>query len=70
MMNLKDPQGQLARWIEMMSSYDFYIENRSGKFHNNADSLSRIPCKSGNRLACFTLKQYSDNTLGFTGDVT
>lgn len=72
-MNFKDPQGQLARWIEMLSSYDFYKEHRPGKFHNNADSLSRIPCKqckSDHRLAFLPLKQDSDNALGFTEDVT
>ena len=72
-MNFKNPQGQLARWIEMLSSYDFYIEHRPGKFHNNADSLSRIPCrqcKSDHRLAYLSLKQDSDNAFGFTGDVT
>lgn len=45
LMNFKDPKVQLARWIEMLSSYDFYIEHWPGKFHNNPDSLSRIPCK-------------------------
>lgn len=72
-MNFKDPQGQLARWIEMLSSYDFYIEHRPGKFHVNADSLSRIPCKqckSDHRLDCLALKQDSDNAFGFTADVT
>lgn len=73
LMNYKDPQGQLARWIEMLSSYDFYIEHRPGKFHNNVDSLSRMPCKqckSDHRLDCLALKQDSDNAFGFTGDDT
>lgn len=71
--NFKDPQGQLVRWIEMLSSYDFYIVHRPGKFQNNGDSLSRIPCKqckSDHRLGCLALKQDSDNAFGLTGDVT
>jgi hypothetical protein len=41
--NLKEPQGQLARWIEESSQFDMEIQHRSGKKHANADALSRIP---------------------------
>lgn len=40
----KNPEGQLARWLELLSSYDFSIEFRPGRHHLNADGLSRIPC--------------------------
>ena len=43
--NFKDPQGQVARWIEILSGYDFRVEHRPGLKHGNADSLSRLPCK-------------------------
>ena len=33
----------LARWIEELSQFDMVISHRPGKFHQNADSLSRIP---------------------------
>ncbi|XP_060063940.1 uncharacterized protein LOC132544373 [Ylistrum balloti] len=39
----KSPQGQLARWLEVISQYSFDIEHRAGKMHVNADALSRIP---------------------------
>ena len=37
----KDPQGQLARWLESLSQYSFDIQHRPGEKHKNADSLSR-----------------------------
>ena len=45
LMNFKNPEGQIARWIEVLSSYDMKIEHRPGRLHRNADGLSRIPCK-------------------------
>lgn len=35
--NFKNPEGQLARWFEVLASYDFKIEHRAGRSHNNAD---------------------------------
>ncbi|KAK3750995.1 hypothetical protein QZH41_007605 [Actinostola sp. cb2023] len=40
----KEPEGQLARWIEYLSTFEFDIHHREGKKHQNADSLSRRPC--------------------------
>ena len=45
MINFKDPEGQLARWMDVLSTYDFTIEHRPGRLHKNADGLSRAPCK-------------------------
>lgn len=42
--NFKNPEGQLARWLEILAAYDFTIEHRPGRIHSNADSLSRRPC--------------------------
>ena len=39
--NFKEPQGQLARWLEQLQEYDFTIVHRPGKRHGNADALSR-----------------------------
>ena len=44
LLNFKNPEGQIARWFESLSSYDFKIEHRAGHSHNNADALSRRPC--------------------------
>lgn len=43
-MHFKEPEGQLARWLEVLSAYDMKIEHRPGRLHRNADGLSRIPC--------------------------
>lgn len=43
--NFKNPEGQIARWIEVLAAYDMKIEHRPGRLHRNADGLSRIPCK-------------------------
>ena len=42
--NLKDPSGQVARWLEILAAYNFVIDYRPGKKHNNADGMSRRPC--------------------------
>ena len=41
--SFKEPQGQLARWLEELSQYDMEIVHRPIKSHGNADSLSRMP---------------------------
>ena len=38
------PEGQLARWLEKLQSYNFKIVHRAGVRHANADGLSRRPC--------------------------
>ena len=42
--NFKEPEGQLARWLERLQEFHFHIVHRPGKRHGNADSLSRRPC--------------------------
>lgn len=43
--NFKEPEGQMARWLERLQEFDFTIVHRRGKKHTNADSLSRLPCR-------------------------
>ena len=38
------PEEQVARWLQIIDSYDFTIEHRPGKMHGNADAMSRGPC--------------------------
>ena len=40
---MKEPKHRIARWIEILSAFDFSIEFRSGIKHRNADSLSCCP---------------------------
>ena len=42
--NIREPEGQLARWLEQLQELDFKIVHRRGKKHTNADALSRRPC--------------------------
>ncbi|KAL9967720.1 hypothetical protein ACROYT_G026009 [Oculina patagonica] len=46
-LEVKEPEGQLARWIEFMSSFSYEIEYRVSQRHQNADALSRRPCNDG-----------------------
>ena len=47
--NFKEPEGQLARWLEQLEEYDFSIVHRPGRKHGNADALSRQPCQQCGR---------------------
>ena len=44
--SLRQPEGQLARWIARAEQYDYEIQYRPGLVHRNADALSRRPCQS------------------------
>ena len=37
--NFKEPEGQLARWLEQLEEYTFDIVHRRGKLHTNADAI-------------------------------
>ena len=43
LLNFKDAEGQMARWLETLGMFDFCIEHRPGRQHRNADALSRRP---------------------------
>lgn len=43
----KDPEGQMARWITTLQTYDFEVQHRPGSKHGNLDALSR--CMEGCR---------------------
>ena len=40
--NFKEPEGQLARWLEKLEEFQFEVVHRKGKAHCNADALSRM----------------------------
>ena len=48
----KEPEGQIARWLEQIQNFEFVIEHRPGSRHGNADGLSRRPCMSEECRAC------------------
>ena len=43
MFSFKSPKGRVARWLEIISEFDFTIEHRKGSKHGNSDSMSRYP---------------------------
>ncbi|GBM32909.1 Retrovirus-related Pol polyprotein from transposon 412 [Araneus ventricosus] len=45
LLNFKKPEIQIARWIQRLQEYNFEIQHRKGTSHENADALSRRPCK-------------------------
>lgn len=47
--NFKHPEGQMARWLEKLQEYHFDIVHHHGRKHQNADTLSRLPCKQCGR---------------------
>ena len=49
LLNFKNPEGQVARWIEVLAPFDMKIEHRPGRLHGNADALSRRVCKQCGR---------------------
>lgn len=40
--NFRSPEGQVARWLEVLSAYEFELQTRPGRVHANADALSRL----------------------------
>ena len=59
----KNPEGQLARWIQVLDTYNFKIQHRPGKQHGNADGLSRRPCQN-----CKFCTSREDKTMCFLSD--
>ncbi|GBM39276.1 Transposon Ty3-I Gag-Pol polyprotein [Araneus ventricosus] len=45
LLNFKEPEGQIVRWIQRLQEYDFEIQHRKGTSHGNTDALSRRPCR-------------------------
>ena len=51
-LKFRNPEGQIARWLQRLQEYDFEIIHRAGLKHNNADALSRQPCLTNNCQHC------------------
>ena len=43
--SFRDPEGQLAQWLEILVEYQFTVQHCPSSKHVNADALLRIPCK-------------------------
>ena len=49
--SLREPKNRIARWIEVLSAYDFVVEYRPGTKHGNADAMSRR-CENPQECKC------------------
>ncbi|GBM49180.1 Transposon Ty3-G Gag-Pol polyprotein [Araneus ventricosus] len=45
LLNFREPEGQIARWIQRLREYDFKIQHSKVSSHGNAGDLYRRPCK-------------------------
>ena len=52
LMSFKEPEGQVARWLEELQAFNFTVEHRAGARHANADALSRRPCATAGCRYC------------------
>ena len=41
-MHTMEPKGRVARWLMDLQEFQFIVEHRAGRLHNNADALSRL----------------------------
>lgn len=52
LMSFREPEGQVARWLEELQPYDFTVVHRAGARHSNADAMSRRPCTADGCRHC------------------
>lgn len=55
--NFREPEGQVARWIQLLQEFDFELCHRAGTCHGNADALSRRPCQMVDCIHCHRLDE-------------
>ena len=52
LVNFKESDGMLARWLSVLTTYDCKVKHRNGTLHSNADGLSRMPLRKCKREDC------------------
>ena len=63
LLNYRDVDGMLARWLVKLQEYDMAIEHRPGRLHGNADGLSRChKCKNPECPGTIQLPVASDDS--------
>ena len=63
LLNFREPEGQVARWIQQLQEYDCEIQHRAGVRHLNADALSRRPCLEDACRHCERLEERSGDSV-------
>ncbi|KRY64941.1 Retrovirus-related Pol polyprotein from transposon 17.6 [Trichinella pseudospiralis] len=49
--NFKEPEGQVARWLEQLAEFDFEVIHCPGRKHHNADALFREALRTQSNMA-------------------
>ena len=52
LLNFKNPEGMIARWLSRLALFHYTITHKAGKLHGNADGLSRQRCRPCKRKDC------------------
>ena len=52
LLNFNNPEGQIARWLDKLQTYDFCIVYCKARGHQNADVFLRRPCLKTNCKQC------------------
>ena len=58
-----EPIGQQGRWLEQLEAFDFIVQHREGRKHQNADAMSRIPCPQCKRAEDLESQVYAVNQV-------
>ena len=61
---VKNPEGLIAIWLEILGTYDFEIKHRADRIHSNADEFSRHPCLTTNCSFCLRAENKYEKTEG------
>ena len=62
----KEPEGQVARWLEALQELDFEVIHRRGRLHSNADALSWTPCDQYGRPSTHHNEEDCEELVGAT----
>ena len=63
LLSFKEPEGQIARWLERLQVFNFVIAHRPGTQHGNADGLSRRPCPETCKQCTRKMQLYGNTQL-------
>ncbi|GBO22965.1 Retrovirus-related Pol polyprotein from transposon 297 [Araneus ventricosus] len=62
LLNFREPEGHIARWIQRLQEYNFEIQHRKETSHGNADALSRRPYKESCKHSTNVEKKFGMET--------
>ncbi|KAI3373745.1 hypothetical protein L3Q82_022328, partial [Scortum barcoo] len=57
LLNFKEPEGQLGRWLETLQDYNFEVRHWAGHLHVNTGALSQRPCEGEDCKYCQRIEE-------------